>query len=144
MKKFIQMNQVSQLSLSLSYLFKTSVNMALSNFLPFVTLIPAPLQSSLYLCATCSPINLLKFVSQASCCIFSLHFLPSVCPVSIKFTKPSFVIMCRQNVSCDFLTFSSSFFVVLISLKTFSFLMCSLLVIHNICEQKKQSAKNCQ
>lgn len=79
--------------------------MTLLNFLSFVDLIKVclftiPLNP-------CSAIHLHKLVRQIIY-FFSLPFLPSVCPVSGKFYKLSFLIMCPRNFNSLFLILSIS------------------------------------
>lgn len=57
---------------------------------------------------TCSVIHLLKRTKQLICC-FPLLLLPPVCPISVEFFQPSFLMMWPQNFSCFFFIVSSSF-----------------------------------
>lgn len=55
---------------------------------------------------------------------FSLSLLPSGCHVSIRFSKPSFIIMCYRNNNCRFLMLSMFPFLLRFLFKTSSLLTC--------------------
>lgn len=80
--------------------FRTLAITTLHNFLSFVNLT----KFHLFVISPkhCFAINLLKLVRQIR------HCFPSICPVSIKFSEPSFLIICPRSFNCSFLMLSVS------------------------------------
>lgn len=83
----------------------------------------------------CSAIYLLTLTKYAMCC-FPLSLLPSIFPVSIRFSNHSFLIICLRNLYGHFLMLSISFIFISIFTKTSSLLTRSVHGILSILLEK--------
>lgn len=80
------------------YEFRTWLVMALYNFQHFVAL-------GMFCFVAIPPSNCASILGRL--------FTVFLCPVSVKFSKPSFNIMCSRNVNCRFLFLSIYFLIIL-------------------------------